>query len=284
MDIIIIICTKKIEKWWWYILKLEKESGNIKIIIAIVLIVLLIIFGVIFLKNPKTKNKEEIKKEPFEYFGLNSLDGKAGVIDKTGKILINTDYENIYIPNQSKDVSMCYKNDTDYIILNKDGNELFTEYDVKAILRVGSAGSYSASLNVNDLFLADSSYTESNYANSYSGSSDKIVYSSVELNDIIKETAKEMNYDLKTGRTYSTEAFYTESIDMDSLVNEKSCSCEEMETFSLFLNARHNKKLASALLTISDSFVTKEALSSEERVKNFDKMITLALESIIKLK
>ena len=162
-------------------------------------------------------------------------------------------------------------------------HELFNEYDVKAILRVGSAGSYTKELNVNDLFLADSSYTESNYAYNYSGSSDKIVYSSVELNGIIKETAKELGYPLKSGRTYSTEAFYTESIDMDSLVNEKSCSCVEMETFSLFLNARHNKKDASALLTISDSFVTKEALTSEERVKNFDKMITLALESIIKL-
>ena len=120
-------------------MKLEKESGNIKIIIAIVLIVLLIIFGVIFLKNPKTKNKEEIKKEPFEYFGLNSLDGKAGVIDKTGKILINTDYENIYIPNQSKDVFICYKNDTDYIILNKDGNELFTEYDAVYAIQVSES-------------------------------------------------------------------------------------------------------------------------------------------------
>lgn len=56
-----------------------------------------------------------------------------------------------------------------------------------------------------------------------------------------------------------------------------------MESFSLLANAKYLNKKASCLLTISDSFITKEKLTSEEREKNFNDMITLALESIIKL-
>lgn len=159
-------------------------------------------------------------------------------------------------------------------------HELFNFYDVKAIIRVGSAGSYVKDLNVNDLFLVESAFTESNYASSYLKGAEKTVYSSTELNQIIKETA---NNNIKAGRCYSTESFYTESFDMEKIVNEYGCDCVEMESFALFMNARHSDKLASCILTISDSFVTKEALTSDEREKSFDSMITLALESIIKV-
>ena len=162
-------------------------------------------------------------------------------------------------------------------------HELFTVYNVKAIIRIGSAGSYTNDLNVRDLFLATSSYTNSNYALDYSGSSEKQVYSSSELNAVIKETSKGLNMSLEEGTCHSTESFYTKTLDLDKIVNEYNCKCVEMETFSLYLNARILNKQASALLTISDSFITKEELSSEEREKSFDEMITLALESIIKL-
>ena len=120
-------------------MKLEKDSGNIKIIILVAVVVLMIIIGIIFLGKPKNKKYEEIKKEPFEYFVLNSLDGKVGVIDKTGSILVNAEYTNIYIPNQSKDVFICYKNDTDYIILNKEGNEILNEYEAVYAIQISES-------------------------------------------------------------------------------------------------------------------------------------------------
>ena len=56
-----------------------------------------------------------------------------------------------------------------------------------------------------------------------------------------------------------------------------------METYSLFINAKETGKKATCLLTISDSFITGESLTSLEREQNFNKMITLALETAIKL-
>lgn len=163
-------------------------------------------------------------------------------------------------------------------------HELFDDYDCKAIIRVGSAGSYVEDLSLKDLFLVESAYTQSNYAKSYSNTSEKTVYSSVNLNNIIKETAKELNIDIKTGRCYSTESFYTENFDYNTLVKEQEVECVEMESFSLFLNANILNKQASCILTISDSFITKEIMSSAERETTFDNMIVLALESIIKVK
>ena len=163
-------------------------------------------------------------------------------------------------------------------------HELFTVYNVDTIIRIGSAGSYTSNLNVKDLFLVESAYSDSNYALTYCNGSEKIVYSNNELNNIIKETANKLNINLKGGRVHSTESFYTESINMESLTKEYSCDCVEMETFSLFINASVNNKKATSLLTISDSFITKESLTSEERETNFNEMIKLALESTLNIK
>ncbi len=162
-------------------------------------------------------------------------------------------------------------------------HELFTEYNVNTIIRIGSAGSYTKDLNIRDLFLATSSYSDSNYAKDYSGSVEKQVYSSNVLDTIIRNTAKEMNIKLEEGTCNSTESFYNQALDLNKLVNEYNCKCVEMETFSLFLNARVLEKQASCILTISDSFITNEKLNSEDREKSFNEMIELALESIIKL-
>ncbi len=161
--------------------------------------------------------------------------------------------------------------------------ELFKDYDVKAIIRIGSAGSYTEDLNIGDLFLVESSYSDSNYADSYGGGSDKIVYSHAGLNEEIITTARMHGIKLRIGRCHSTESFYKENFDYQKFRDEKNCDCVEMETFSLFINAQELNKKASCILTISDSYVTNEKLNSEQREHDFDEMIKLALEAAIKV-
>lgn len=99
----------------------------IGICIAIVVIGI-IVFGI----SRKNKNKNFELDYPeelvYQYFAMYSGD-KAGVIDRTGKLLIEPKYQDIYIPNQSKDVFFVYDDDDNYKILNKDGKELFTNFD-----------------------------------------------------------------------------------------------------------------------------------------------------------
>ena len=67
------------------------------------------------------------------------------------------------------------------------------------------------------------------------------------------------------------------------MVEEYDALCVEMESFALFHNAKVLNKKAACLLTVSDSLITDEHLSAEERQTSFNNMITLALESVIRL-
>ena len=160
-------------------------------------------------------------------------------------------------------------------------HELFKFYDVKAILRVGSCGSYCKNININDLFILSNIFSNSNYALEYANLNEKLMSSSKILNDTIMKTAEELKINLESITGNNVDAFY--NIINESEVNKYNCKIVEMESFALFTNAKVLNKLCSTLVTVSDNLVTGKKLTSLEREKSFDKMIILALESIIKI-
>ena len=161
--------------------------------------------------------------------------------------------------------------------------ELFKDYGVENIIRIGSCGGYSDTLRLNDVILVDGSYSESTYAVALNGSPEKLVYSDKELNLIIESTSKDNNVNIVKGNIYCSDAFYEMAYDYKDRVREKNVLGIEMETFALFNNAKKFGKKASALLTVSDLFFSEEKLSSLDREKNMNDMIVLALESCLKL-
>lgn len=160
--------------------------------------------------------------------------------------------------------------------------ELFKFYDVDVIIRIGSAGSYVKELDVRDLILCKEAYVESNYAYSYDRCEVKLIESNKEINDVIIDKAHELGIKLSYDRIYTTDSYYTDGVDNDDYVS-KGCKAVDMETFALLYNANKAKKKATGVFTISNSFVTNEELNSEEREKQLNDMIKLALESIIHL-
>ena len=62
------------------------------------------------------------------------------------------------------------------------------------------------------------------------------------------------------------------------LYNNEKCLCVEMESFALFYNAMKLGKKAACLLTISDSLVTHEETTADERQNAFTAMMKIALE------
>ena len=161
--------------------------------------------------------------------------------------------------------------------------ELFSQYGVEAIIRIGSAGSYREDYEIYDVVLASGAYSESNYAKVLTGNEASITYPSAELNDLIKATAEELDLDLKEGVIHSSDIFYHIDEAYKKGIEDNNCVAVEMESFALFENARALNKKAACLLTISDSLVTHEKTTAEERQTSFNKMITIALESAIKL-
>lgn len=159
--------------------------------------------------------------------------------------------------------------------------ELFTEYGVEDIVRIGSAGAYIEELNLYDVVLAESSYSESSFAKTQNGTCDNILYPSQELNEKIKATAARLGKELHVKRIHSSDVFYYSegSVGYQEIVEKYGCACVEMESFALFHNAKVLGKNAACLLTISDSIVNEAQTTPEERQTAFTNMMEIALET-----
>ena len=109
-------------------------NKSTKIIISIIAIIAIVVTIVVIVNNRKKYKVEEYVKPVYNYFAMFSDDGKVGVIDKTGKLLIEPKYLDVFIPNPSKDVFVCYENSEKFKFLNSKGEELFKDYeDVTAL-------------------------------------------------------------------------------------------------------------------------------------------------------
>lgn len=161
--------------------------------------------------------------------------------------------------------------------------ELFNEYDVDVIIRIGTMGAYVKELNLKDILLVENSISDSTYAKMMDGYPANFIASSSEINNEIIKTAIEKKIIIKKGNIYSSDVFYEKNNDYINKVKNYNVCGVEMETFALFNNARILGKKASALLTVSDSFLIEDKLSAKEREQNLDNMILLALETSLKL-
>ena len=160
--------------------------------------------------------------------------------------------------------------------------ELFSQYGVENIIRIGSAGSYTDKAKLFDVVLATGAYSESNYAVTQSGDTDDIQQPSCELNNALRASAAAQNIPLIEGNIHSSDVFYRQSSDAkptywEKLRDEKGCLAVEMESFALFHNAKVLGKRAACLLTISDSFVSPEITTAEQRQTSFTEMMKVAL-------
>ena len=157
--------------------------------------------------------------------------------------------------------------------------ELFNFYNVETIIRIGSAGSYDASLEVYDTVLVTEAYSESTFAKTAFGIRSKSLKSTNSVNNKLRKAADKLGITLKEAKIHSSDVFYsTDANRWLEVRNKYGCKCVEMESFALFANAKASGKKAACLLTISDSFISHEVTSSEERQKNFTNMMKVALE------
>ncbi|HLV48750.1 MAG TPA: purine-nucleoside phosphorylase [Aliidiomarina sp.] len=159
--------------------------------------------------------------------------------------------------------------------------ELCEFYGVQKLLRVGSCGAYTDDLNLLDLLLVTDTWTESSFAQAHSGVVLDQMTPSRSLTDSIKASAKSLQTPLREGTVHTSDVFYHgPEFDFREVHQEHGALAVEMEAFALFYTAAKLGREAGALLTVSDSLVRNEALSTEAREKAFAPMIDLALDAI----
>jgi purine-nucleoside phosphorylase len=161
--------------------------------------------------------------------------------------------------------------------------ELFTEYDVDCIIRIGTSGAYTEKLKLFDLVNADFAASESTFARYAWGIKDNCIRHQGKAFKIIKQTAKERNVTLKNCNVHSSDIFYRKSSDIPKIAVENKCLAVEMEAFALFANAKHLGKTAATLLTVSDIIPTHAKITADEREKALKPMTELALEAVLQM-
>lgn len=161
--------------------------------------------------------------------------------------------------------------------------ELFKEYEVDCIIRIGTAGSYYAETGLYDLINVDNACSESTYARFAFENEQSTIPHQGRAFDIINTTAEQLGIAVKKGNIHSSDIFYRKKAGIPDIAIAHQCQAVEMEAFALFANAAELGKMAATLLTISDVIPTGEHISPADRERSLNPMITLALESAISI-
>ncbi len=160
-------------------------------------------------------------------------------------------------------------------------HELINDYGVKNLIRVGSAGSYQKDINLRDIVIAMAASSTSGINNTrfvncdYSPTADFDLFMNAAL------YAKEKNIPIKAGNVLSSDQFYEDDFNNYKKWADFGVLCVEMEAAGLYTIAAKFNVKALAILTISDSLVTGESTTADEREGSFSKMIEIALNTLL---
>ena len=161
--------------------------------------------------------------------------------------------------------------------------ELFNFFGVNNIIRIGSAGALQTDIHVRDVVIGMGCSTNSNYASNYKLPGTFAPLCNYELISKCVESAKEMGVTYHVGNLLSSDVFYGDDETANAAWAKMGVLAIEMEGAALYMNAARLKKNALVICTISDHIVTGEEMTAEERQNSLGEMITLALETALKL-
>lgn len=154
--------------------------------------------------------------------------------------------------------------------------ELFNFYGVKRIIRTGSAGSINAGVKMGDIVIGMGSCTDSNYASQYGLPGTFAPIADFGLVRAAVEKAEELGVRYKVGNILASDFFYGDDADSWKQWQKMGVLAVEMEAAALYMNAARCGGEALCICTISDSLVTGEACSAEERQTSFTNMMDIA--------
>ena len=161
-------------------------------------------------------------------------------------------------------------------------HELYTEYDVEVIIRVGTCGSYQPNINLKDVLVCQGACTDSNWMSQYGLNG---TFSAIASYDVLEEAVsvlKKHNYPYHVGNIFAADVFYDVDKDLWKRWARLGVMGVEMESYALYTTAANLHKKALCILTVSDSFITHEETTPEQRQTSFKDMMKVALEVAIK--
>jgi len=156
--------------------------------------------------------------------------------------------------------------------------ELITEYGAENVVRIGTCGSIQTDVKVRDVIMAQGSCTDSNVNRIRFKGLDYAPLADFGLMQKAWKAAEAKGIQLKVGNILTSDTFYGDEPDSWKMWAAYNVLAVEMETAALYTIAAKYRKHALTLLTVSDSIVTHEATTAEERQSTFKSMMEIALE------
>lgn len=156
--------------------------------------------------------------------------------------------------------------------------ELYSQYGVESIIRIGSCGALQENVHLRDIIIAQGACTDSHFAHQYQLPGTFSAISSYDLLEKAVYEAKEKHITYHVGNIISSDIFYHADQGASEKWASMGCLGVEMESYALFATAAYFHKKALTLLTVSDSLVTDEITTAQEREKTFTAMMEIALE------
>lgn len=158
--------------------------------------------------------------------------------------------------------------------------ELYNFYGVKRIIRTGSAGAYHPDLHVGDIVIAQGACDNSNFAAQYRLPGTFAPIADFNLLRAAVEKAESMGVNFRVGNILASEIFYNDDPEAWKSWQKMGVLAVEMEASALYMNAARSGNEALCICTISDSLVTHEDTTPEQREKTFTDMMEIAFEII----
>ncbi len=158
-------------------------------------------------------------------------------------------------------------------------HELYTEYDVEVIIRVGTCGSYQKDINLRDVLVCQGACTDSNWMSQYKLNGTFSAIASYDVLERAVEVLKGKHFPYHVGNIFSADIFYDVDKDTWKRWADLGVMGVEMESYALYANAATLHKKALTMLTVTDNFVKEGRLSAEERQVGLFNMISVAVET-----
>ena len=158
-------------------------------------------------------------------------------------------------------------------------HELFTQFGVESIIRIGSAGALAMDVNTSDIVIAEACTTNYNYGNQY-GIGQFAPCADFDLLETAVNKARAKGCNFKVGKIFSSDFFYNPKAgEINEKLRDYGHLAIEMESAGLYWEAAVNRKRALTILSISDHLFKKQALTSEQIRDSFTDMMEIALDT-----
>ncbi len=159
--------------------------------------------------------------------------------------------------------------------------ELFVEYEVDKIIRVGSAGSVSEKIKIRDVVVAQGACTDSAVNRARFGGMDFAAIASYPLLRKAVDAAEAAGKNVQVGNVMSADLFYHPDFSVFDIMEKMGILAVEMEAAGLYGVAAEYGKQALGIMTVSDHIRTGEQTTAEERQTTFNDMVEIALKSLV---